>query len=396
LFTGTLVRFVAFGVALLFACLMVLLGMGSTTIGARTWGYFRLTLEIFTGIFFVAFLSVIYRAIKSNTPEAWRTVKSWLPMIILMGIGILFGFWSPQLLKTKTSDSKSDYIGQSYFPKGDSAETWSPAPGEKPNLQKILQSAKSLTDEGRYEEALQRYLWYFEHSRTNDSQQGVRLSFTLSDWIDLGRLYPNARQALIEIRDGDVQKFSEGRGNFKLFMEVQSISHYLGDDNAAYSLFKQIEQRDKPLAQQCFRVMEDLLLEHGDYQKCLDYIGDPQTTFEKIRVEHERMKHFEEQSAARNEEQRKRFQEMAKTNPAFAHPFPELPKFADENFVKQMRQLIEILIATGHKADAEKIRDEAVAVLNDPWLKSAVDDMEGKFQNPKTSAEPNTSLPTTR
>ncbi|MEI9961731.1 MAG: protein kinase [Limisphaerales bacterium] len=271
---------------------------------------------------------------------------------------------------------------------------WSPAPDEKADLQKIYYSAKNLAEQGNYEEALQRYLWYFDHSRTNDSQEGVRLSFALSDWIELGRLYPKARQALIEIRDNDVHEFSEGRGDFKLFMEVNSISHYLGDDDAAYSLFKQIEQRDQPLAQQCFRIAEDLLLKHGDYQKCLDYIGDPQAAFEKIQNEWKRMKQFEEQSATRNDEQRKRLQEMAKTNSAFAHPFPKLPKFADENFVKQTRELIEVLVATGHKADAEKIRDEAVALLADPWLKSAVDDMERKLQNPKTSVDPNTGLPT--
>jgi tRNA A-37 threonylcarbamoyl transferase component Bud32 len=276
-----------------------------------------------------------------------------------------------------------------------SAETWSPTPDEKADLQKIYYSARNLASEGSYEEALQRYLWYFDHSRTNDSQQGVRLSFALSDWIELGRLYPKARQALIEIRDSDARQFSDGRGDFKLFQEVNSISHYLGDDDAAYSLFQQIEQRNKPLAQECFPIVESLIADHGDYQKCLGYIGDPQVAFEKIRSERERMKQFEKQNAARNEEQKKRFEEMARTNSNFHMPFlPELPKFADQNFVGQTRQLIEILIATGHKADAEKIRDEAVTVLDDRWLKSAVDDMERKFQNPKTSIDPNTGLPT--
>jgi hypothetical protein len=53
-------------------------------------------------------------------------------------------------------------------------------------------------------------------------------------------------------------------------------------------------------------------------------------------------------------------------------------KSAENNFVGQTRQLIEILVATGHKADAEKIRDEAVAILDDARLKSAVSDAEQK------------------
>jgi serine/threonine protein kinase len=109
-FSRMLIRFVTFGVALLFACLLVLLGMSSEAIGATTWSYFRLALEIFAGSLFVAFLIFIYGAIKNNTPEAWRTVKSWSPMMLLMVLGIIFGFWSPHLLK-KTGEDKSNVIG---------------------------------------------------------------------------------------------------------------------------------------------------------------------------------------------------------------------------------------------------------------------------------------------
>ena len=55
-----------------------------------------------------------------------------------------------------------------------------------------------------------------------------------------------------------------------------------------------------------------------------------------------------------------------------------MKKSAEDRFVGQTRQLIEILVATDHKADAEGIRDQAVAVLDDPRLKSAVDDAAQK------------------
>ena len=48
-----------------------------------------------------------------------------------------------------------------------------------------------------------------------------------------------------------------------------------------------------------------------------------------------------------------------------------MSKLSDDRFVGQTCQLIEILVGTGHQADAEKIRDEAVAVLDDARLKSA-------------------------
>jgi type II secretory pathway pseudopilin PulG len=265
-----------------------------------------------------------------------------------------------------------------------SAETWSPAPGEKPDFQNILNSAKSLMDEGSYEEALQRYLWYFDHSRNDAGQRGVRISFALSDWIEIGRRYPKAKQALIEIRDGDAQKFSDGEGYSELFQEIAGINQYLGDGDATLALFKAIEQRDSQLAGQCFLFAEDLLVQKGEYETCRKYMGDPQTTFERIRQSWQQMKKFEEQNTARNEEQRKRIEEMAKTNSVFAHLpfFPTPPPFADKHFIEQTRQLIEILVATGGQLDAKRIQGEALVILNAPELQSAVSNAELKIQKP--------------
>ena len=68
--------------------------------------------------------------------------------------------------------------------------------------------------------------------------------------------------------------------------------------------------------------------------------------------------------------------------PQFAGAFrpPDMGQLATNNFVGQVCKLVEILVATGHKADAEKIRDEAVTVLDDPRLQSAVSDAEQKIK----------------
>jgi serine/threonine protein kinase len=121
-FIRMLWQFVGLGSAMLFACLLLLLGMSSDAIGAKTWSYFRLGFEILASIVFMGFLFVIYRAITTKTSEAWRSAKSWLPMMIVMVFGIIFGFWSPHLVKSKVNEVKSDYIGQASFPKGDSIE----------------------------------------------------------------------------------------------------------------------------------------------------------------------------------------------------------------------------------------------------------------------------------
>jgi hypothetical protein len=167
-------------------------------------------------------------------------------------------------------------------------------------------------------------------------------------------------------------------------MEVSSINHYLSDDDATYELFKSLQQQDKALAQQCYELVQGLLIQHGEYDLCLGYLGDPQSAFERIRQSWERMKAWEDQQAATRQQRVGQLEAMAKTNALFANgpvPFlPELPKFADSHFVEQTCQLIEILVGAGQSAEAEKIRDEAVAALNEPRLLSAVRDAEEKTQ----------------
>lgn len=258
------------------------------------------------------------------------------------------------------------------------ATAWSPtlAPGEQPDLQKVLAAAKSLAEEGSYEEALQHYRWYFDHSRSDGIQRGVRLSFALGDWVNLAGHYPKAKKALIEIRDAEAQQFSDGGGYADLFHEVSAINSCLNDDKATATLFRTVEQKDQDLAAQCYPWAKDALIRDGDYEKCLHYLGDPQVAFHQIRRNWEQRQTYEDLQASRQKQLMKRLQDMAQTNQTFAR-IPVLPApllFAHENFVRETRQLIEILVGTGHKADAEKIQSQAMAIVDDARLKSAVSD----------------------
>ena len=271
-----------------------------------------------------------------------------------------------------------------------SAETWSPtfAPDEKPDLQKILNDAKDLMDKGDYEAALQRHIWYFNHALEYDQgQTGVRLSFALSQWVELGRRYPKAKQALLEIRDRDTHKLATGQGYANLFTDVQAINRELQDEDATYALFKTIREKDPQLAGQCYFWVESLLVSKGEYQWCFDHMGDAQSRFDMARrsfdmerANQQRMvaisQRIAQQMAAQN-------QKRGITNlPVFAPPDTSamMKKFAEDRFVGQVRQLIEILVATDHKTDAEKIQDEAIEVLDDARLKSAVGDAEEKVR----------------
>jgi hypothetical protein len=160
---------------------------------------------------------------------------------------------------------------------GAAAENWSPAlaPGRKPDFQEIYNEARTLRNAAQYEESLQREIWFFNHALEYDQGlAGVRLSFTLSDWAELGRRYPKAVQALIEIRDHDMQQFMLGtvlpnwfqeissaipgfarvaqQSRFQLFQDTWNINEclrwHLGYPDANAALIKTLVTKDPKLA----------------------------------------------------------------------------------------------------------------------------------------------------
>jgi hypothetical protein len=237
---------------------------------------------------------------------------------------------------------------------------------------------------GAYEEALQRHIWYHNHALEIDSaHSAVRLSFALSDWMELARRYPKAKQALIEIRDNKSREIAEGRGYSQMVQEVQAINHELQDDDATYALFKTIREKDPKLAGQSYFYLETLLVSKGEYQWCLSHMGESQRRFDLIRqgfdMDRDNQKRMAEMRQRTAQQMEAMNQKRSWTN-SWSPPDASamMKKSAEDRFVGQIRQLIEILVATDHKADAESIRDQAVAVLDDPRLKSAVDDAAQK------------------
>jgi hypothetical protein len=127
------------------------------------------------------------------------------------------------------------------------------------------------------------------------------------------------------------------------------------------------------------------LVSKGEYQWCLSYMGDPQGTFDSIRrgfdTERANQKRMAEMHQRTAQQMATINQQRGLTN-SWSPPdtWAMMKKSAEDRFVGQTRQLIEILVATGRKADAERIRDQAVAILDDPRLRSAISDVEEQIQ----------------
>jgi hypothetical protein len=259
-------------------------------------------------------------------------------------------------------------------------------------LQKILDEAKDFMSRGAYEEALQRHIWYHNHASGIDpAQTGVRLSFALSGWMELGRRYPKAKQALIEIRDNKTREIAQGRGYSEMVQEVQAINHELQDDDATYALFKTVRDKDPKLAGQSYFYLESLLVSKGEYQWCLSQMGDSQRRFDLIRqgldMDRDNQKRMAESRQRTAQQMAAMNQKRGWTN-SWSPPDTSamMKKSGEDRFVGQTCQLIEILVGTGHQAEAEKLRDQAVAILDDPRLRSAMSDAAEKLQKQSTRA----------
>ena len=249
-------------------------------------------------------------------------------------------------------------------------KAWSPsvAPGQKPDPNKIRDEANELRAKGEYQAALDRYLWYWNHALEYEpALSAVRLSFLLSDWVELGRRYPKAKQALLDTRARDTQLLLAGGGDFDLFLELSNINRSLQDEDATYEAFNKLRQRNPTLAWQCFLVVERWLVKRGDYALCLEYVGDPEAAFDRISQRWRLLKQYEQPAEANP---------VQAASPVATLGSPTPTRTADRRFVDESCQLILILVKTDHKTEAEHIRERALALVNDPQLKSAISDAE--------------------
>lgn len=120
------------------------------------------------------------------------------------------------------------------------------------NANERLDKARADVQAGRYEEALRGYIWFHDHAlEERRSLYGVRLSYALDEWVELGRLYPPAMHELKAKRDEKSAQLGRGEGDRGLFHDVESINEYLADYESTYDLFVRLMGSNTALADKC-------------------------------------------------------------------------------------------------------------------------------------------------
>ncbi len=150
-------------------------------------------------------------------------------------------------------------------------------------MQAYLQQTVELANAGKYEEALGRHVWFHYNALEHQpSMAGVRLSFALSYWTDLGEKYPPALEKLKSIRDEKEALIQYGEGSFALFHDVSSINREFKEDTRSLELFKTVDLKHPEQAERYWVIVKDNAFGHKDYQLINKYISDIEQEYRNL------------------------------------------------------------------------------------------------------------------
>jgi hypothetical protein len=122
-------------------------------------------------------------------------------------------------------------------------------------LDRRFDLARSLAKEGKFEQALNEYLFVFDNSREVSSYGGVRLSYVPIEIAEMGRVYRPAVVALKTRRDEREKLVLTGKAGFDVVQELTSLNQYLDEPERSVALFDKLKTMGTVSAD----VREDLL-----------------------------------------------------------------------------------------------------------------------------------------
>ena len=213
-----------------------------------------------------------------------------------------------------------------------------------------LDQARQLASQGKFEEALQKHIWIHNHAlELNPAYYGVRLSFALSDWIELGNKYPKALATLKEIRDKKTARLLAGDADSGLFHDVESINDHLKESRATVDLFKKLDDTQSGFAASVYDLADEALIAAGEYGLAKKYLGDPMNRFATAKQQFDEGMQFAKTSRS-GDASRKAFESI---------------------FTDEIVRIITVLDKTGDSDMAREVQSKALVVLDSPAIRNA-------------------------
>lgn len=217
--------------------------------------------------------------------------------------------------------------------------------------EEALNAARRFFAEGKFEEALEKHVWFHDHAlHVRPSYYGVRLSFALSDWIKLGKKYPKALTTLEGIRDRITAQLLRGKAERELFHDAASINAHRDESRATVEIFKKLDGAQPEFASTVYDLAEESLIAAGEYGLARKYLGDP---MKRLTVARQPLDEgLEYAASSRSEVCRKAFENI---------------------FAEDTVRVIKVLDKTGDAEMARKVQSQALAILDSPTIRSAIE-----------------------
>ena len=223
-------------------------------------------------------------------------------------------------------------------------------PGER------LQKGEEAARQGRYQEALDEYVWFHENAlEHDDAYYGVRLSFALASWVLLANEYPPALTRLREVRDTKASLLRTGDGNREHFHDVEAINRRLGESLGTYQLFVDIESARPELASACSSIARAAMIAARDFLRARRYMTNPAALIEKW------ANGLNEDLQRTVGEPDEEFDMRSARKDAYI-----------TNYIQRITEVLTILVGNGERPEAKRLKQLAIESIRDRDARSRV------------------------
>jgi hypothetical protein len=225
----------------------------------------------------------------------------------------------------------------------------------------VLRQARQLVKSQQYAEALQKYTWFHDHALDTDrSLVGVRLSYAISEWVELGEIYPPARRALESVRDAKAESLMQGTNDGSFFHDVASINRALGQVEQTRDLFKAMAGADRGVAEKCFRFALESLVHTKEFGLARIFLPDPRKEIDQFAIP---FKFVPQPTASVSPEM---LQETLVTI-----------------YVRKVSQILEVFIGVGEEDVCNHLRQYALECVPDTQLRERI--MQRLYSSPPST-----------
>jgi hypothetical protein len=148
-----------------------------------------------------------------------------------------------------------------------------------PNKRYTLNEAREAVQLGNYSDALERYNNFFEYTFKNSAKYGVRLSYCLREWVELGKVYPDALIRLERKKINSLLLLEEEREPER-FHDYLAICEAVQSPELPIKEFLRLHNSDKELSTKIVRFIWDDLIKNKKWKICMEYLDNPFKKYE--------------------------------------------------------------------------------------------------------------------